>query len=266
MRGASIPSLTEAWQHLQTVVTSWEGGQFEGPPDVDEVTKERLRWIGQVMWHSPAHAQRIMVHAYAALLSVPEFITEAHRRQRGRFSTVILRHAIANTAATMWQAFWIDFDPQGKLVPRDLVPFTGVLFTLHRHERPTLALPPKPTISPLPMAFFLFHIIKAAEFLAEQRGISEPDLFEEHFRYLGWLLRRSGYHFPDDQTAIANVCHQVDELFVRDHPEVRTCWHNLLAQSDALGLGISGQSIHHFLCTFLPCAASLFARCFGLSR
>ncbi len=259
-------SINERLKRWNAVVTAWEGGAFEGPPDVDEEDKEQVRQIGLSLWRSLLHAQRIMVHAYAALLSVPEFVAEAHRRQSGRFSTSTLRQAIQSTATTMCQAFWLDPDRSGNLMPRDHTPFTGIVYALHYKERLTPTSPPKPSISPLAMAFFLFHIIRAAEFLAEQQGCRNEAVFAAHYRHLAMLLRRSHYHFPDDRTQVETLCRQVDEVLVREHPETQACWQNLLVQGEALNLGVTAQSVHAFLRATLPNAANLFARCFGLDR
>lgn len=251
--------LIERWQWLQAMAQKLEGGKFEGPPEVDETTKERLREIGITLWRSPRHAQTVMAHAYAALFSVPEFVAEAHRRQPGRFSSPILQQAIQNTASNLWQAFWLDFDESGKPVPRNFVPLTGVLHVLHG-ERPIPTAPPKPRISDLAMAFFAFHIIRAAEFGAQKRGVDDARLFDEHFRYLANLIRRSGYRFSDDRSRMETLCQQVDALLVREHPEGHACWRNLLTVSAQMGLTVSPESISNFLQGSLPHAATLFAR------
>ncbi|MFA0753594.1 MAG: hypothetical protein IMHGJWDQ_001372, partial [Candidatus Fervidibacter sp.] len=119
---------------------------------------------------------------------------------------------------------------------------------------------PKPRISDLAMAFFAFHIIRAAEFGAQKRGVDDARLFDEHFRYLANLIRRSGYRFSDDRSRMETLCQQVDALLVREHPEGHACWRNLLTVSAQMGLTVSPESISNFLQGSLPHAATLFAR------
>lgn len=248
---------------LEAIVSEFEGGEFEGPPDLGETEKERLRQLGLTLWRSPLHAQSIMAHAYSALFCVPDFIAEAHRRQPGRFSSPILRHAIQNTASNMWQAFWFDFDRDDRPIPRDIVPLTGVLRVLHGPQ-PITTAPPKPRISDLAMFFFAFNIIRAVEFMAVREGINEPKLFAEHFNYIGELVRRSGYRFPTDRAKADWLSRKIDELLAKDDPEVRVCWRNLLNVAKELGLKVSRESIHAFLYEGLPNAAKLFANFAGI--
>lgn len=246
---------------LERTVFEFEGGEFEGPPELGESEKERLRKVGLTLWRSPLYAQSIMAHAYSALFSIPDFVTEAHRRQPGRFSSPILRHANQNTASNMWQAFWFDFDSNGRPIPRNIVPLTGVLRVLHGPQ-PIPTAPPKPRISDLAMFFFAFNIVKATEFMTICDGINEPDLFAEHFSYIGELVRRSGYRFPKDRAKAEWLTAKIDELLVRDHPEVRACWRNLLNVASDMGLKVTKESIHAFLSEVVPHAAQLFKQIF----
>lgn len=246
-------------EQLVAIVLEFEGGQFEGPPDLSDGEKEQLRHIGLILWRSPIHAQSVMAHAYSALFSVPEFVAEAHRRQPGRFSSPILRHAIQNTASNMWQAFWFDFDKEGRPVPRDIVPLTGVLRVLHGSQ-PIPNAPPKQRISDLAMFFFAFNIVRAVEFMAVCEGVNEPEIFNEHFNYIGQLIRRSGYRFPKERVKADWLSSEIDCSLVRDHPEVKACWKNLLNVAGEMGLKVSRESIFAFLSEGLPKAAELFGR------
>lgn len=248
---------SSALTQLEEAVLEFEGGEFEGPPDLSEREKEQLRRVGLTLWRSPIHAQSIMAYAYSALFSIPDFIAEAHRRQPGRFSSPILRYAIQNTASNMWQAFWFDFDREGRPIPRDIVPLTGVLKVLHGPQTIPTA-PFKPRISDLAMFFFAFNIIRAVEFMAVCDGINEPKLFAEHFNYIGELIRRSSYRFPKEKAKAEWLSSKVDELLVRDHPEVKACWRNLLNVAKEMGLKVSRENIYAFLSERLPKAAEIF--------
>ncbi|MCS7264969.1 MAG: hypothetical protein NZ805_09075 [Armatimonadetes bacterium] len=250
-------SVSTSLAELEALILGFEGGEFEGPPDLSEGEKERLRQLGLTLWRSPIHAQSIMAHAYSALFSVPEFIAEAHQRQPGRFSSPILRHAIQNTASNMWQAFWFDFDREGRPIARDIVPLTGVLRVLHGPQ-PIPTMPPKRRISDLAMFFFAFNIIRAVEFMAICEGINEPNLFAEHFNYVGELVRRSGYRFPKEREKAEQLSRKVDDLLARNHPEVIMCWRNLLNMASEMRLKVSKESIYDFLAEGLPNASEIF--------
>lgn len=231
---------------LHEWVSSFEGGTFQGPPEISNEERERLRTVGVVLWRSRKHSQTIMLHAYAALFGIPAFVKEAHRRQPGRFSTDILFHAVQNTASNMWQAFYFDFDENDRPVPRTITPLTGVLNVLHG-AHPIPDAPPRPRISDLAMAFFMSQIVRAVEHLACQQGICDEKLFECHYRHLARLVQRSGYRFPTERHHAEELALAVDAHWAEGDPESVACWRNLLQVAERLGISLSPEQIAAFL-------------------
>lgn len=249
-----IATVMSALQELHAVVLSFEGGVFEGPPEVSEDEREGLRRVGLTLWRSRKHSQTIMLHAYAALFGIPAFVREAHQRQPGRFSTDILYHAVQNTASNMWQAFYFDFDDCDRPVPRSTTPLTGVLNVLHG-PHPTPSIPRRARISDLAMAFFVFQIIRAVEFLAERAGSADPVLFDLHYRHLARLVQRAGYRFPNDRERVEQLCATVDARLAGVDAETVTCWANLFKVAQRLGITLAPHQIAAFL---LPCEREHF--------
>jgi hypothetical protein len=236
----------EPFQRLQRWVLSFEGGTFEGPPEVADEEREQLRTVGLTLWRSRKHSQTIMLHAYATLFGIPVFVKEAHRRQPGRFSTDILFHAVQNTASNLWQAFYFDFDEHDRPIPRTVIPLTGVLNVLHGPQ-PIPDAPPRPRISDLAMAFFVSQIIRAVEHLACRQGIQDEKLFEHHYRHLAQLVQRAGYRFPNDRHQADALASEVDAHLAGDDPECVACWRNLLRVANRLNIPLSAGQIAAFL-------------------
>ena len=129
------------------------------------------RRLGEVFWLPVSHAYVVFCYAYSALFGIPDFTREALMRQPDRFSQKRLALTIRSTSGFVLDGF--GYDRRTDRYRKDIYWPGPVIRSVHvespRHNKARISNPA--------MAYFGYHLIRAAEWLSVHR---EDAIFPEN--------------------------------------------------------------------------------------
>jgi selenoprotein W-related protein len=160
--------------------------------------------LGPVLWLPPRRAYNVFLHAYSALFCIPAFTLEALQRDPVRFTAERLPHTVRTTSGFILDAFGYDRRVEKR---RDVLYWPSPAIRMAHTERGAS----KPRISNAAMAYFAYHLVCAAEYLAGGDKL-DGQIRQEHYDYFGEFLRRAGYPFAARREDMAAFAAEVDRL------------------------------------------------------
>ena len=137
---------------------------------LDEKYDALSRRLGDLFWLPVSHAYVVFCYAYSALFGIPDFTREALMRQPDRFSQKRLALTIRSTSGFVLDGF--GYDRRTDRYRKDIYWPGPVIRSVHvespRHNKARISNPA--------MAYFGYHLIRAAEWLSEHR--EDADFFQ----------------------------------------------------------------------------------------
>lgn len=243
---ADIQSLVDAFSTEPVCVAdALSDGRFF----LDEKYDALSRRLGELFWLPVSHAYVVFCYAYSALFGIPDFTREALMRQPDRFSQKRLALTIRSTSGFVLDGF--GYDRRTDRYRKDIYWPGPVIRTVHvespRHNKARISNPA--------MAYFGYHLIRAAEWLSVHR--EDANFSRErrrHYDFVGDFFRTADYPFPVDRREAREFSRQVDGLLAGD--DCADCWDNLCPAARELGVDLDLED----LASFLPKRTGVFFR------
>ena len=170
-------------------------------------------------------------------------------RQPDRFSQKRLALTIRSTSGFVLDGF--GYDRRTDRYRKDIYWPGPVIRSVHvespRHNKARISNPA--------MAYFGYHLIRAAEWLSVHR--KDADFSRErrrHYDFVGDFFRTADYPFPVDRGEAREFSRQVDEMLAGD--DCADCWENLCHAARELGVDLNLED----LASFLPRRTGTFFR------
>ena len=207
-----------------------------------------VRELGNIFW-LPAHrAHTIFLFAYSALFAIPSFTREAQDRDPDRFSRNQLALTVRTTSSFILDAFGYDLRMNR---PREVFWPAPVIKRAHAEQGQ------KKRISNAAMAYFAYHLITAAEYLAKDSPLPKFEKWcDLHFDFVGDFLRTAGYPFPQARPEAESFA--VDSsLSGKGNADL---WTNLPHVSNQLDVLMNSTQLGEFL---LPNSSLIFKTIIG---
>ena len=174
---------------------------------LDEKYDALSRRLGELFWLPVSHAYIVFCYAYSALFGIPDFTREALMRQPDRFSQKRLALTIRSTSGFILDGF--GYDRRTERYRKDIYWPGPVIRSVHvespRHNKARISNPA--------MAYFGYHLIRAAEWLSVHR--KDADFSRQrrrHYDFVGDFFRTADYPFPVDRREARDFSRQVDGL------------------------------------------------------
>ena len=207
------------------------------------------RRLGTLFWLPVPHAYTAFCYAYSALFGIPNFTREALMRQPDRFSQKRLALTIRSTSGFILDGF--GYDRRTDRHRKDIYWPGPVIRSVHVQSPKR----DKARISNPAMAYFGYHLIRAAERLSEHRNIADFQCQrQQHCDFFGDFFRSAGYPFPTDRREARDFSRIADALLAGD--DYADFWHNIRHAANALGVALDLAD----LASFLPKRTGMFFR------
>jgi len=198
------------------------------------------RHLGNLFWLPIERTYPAFCYAYSALFGIPDFTHEALLRQPDRFSQKRLALTIRSTSGFILDGF--GYDRRTERQRKDIYWPGPVIRSVHapnsKHN--------KERISNSAMAYFGYHLIRAAEWLSDHR---RDAIFhrqcQQHYDFVGDFFRTADYPFPIDRHHARRFSWKVDRLLASyDYAEY---WHNICHAADDLKVKLDLEHLAEFL-------------------
>lgn len=203
------------------------------------------RRLGGLFWLPVSHAYTAFCYAYSALFGIPDFTREALMRQPDRFSQKRLALTIRSTSGFILDGF--GYDRRTGRHRKDIYWPGPVIRSVHvespNHDKARISNPA--------MAYFGYHLIRAAERLSKRRTAAAFRQRRQHYDFFGDFFRSAGYPFPTDRREGKDFSRTADALLAGD--EYADLWHNVCHAAKDLGVALDLED----LASFLPKRTSL---------
>ena len=245
----------ETIEHIYAMMDTFEMDKIRVPSSAIhkmyfvEGAEERVaRQLGRVFWLPEERAYTIFLYGYCALFSIPEFTSEALRRQSDRFTRKKLPHTIRTTAGFILDAFGYDrrLNRTREVIYRP----SPVIRNAHGKRGA------KARISNTAMAYFGYNLIRAAEQLSPYQDHPDYKTWQQqHYDYFGSFFRHAGYPFPHDRARAEAFAQTVDTQIAND--AYARYWCNSLYIADNVGIPVTCKDLRTFL---LPRSSRLFTK------
>ena len=194
------------------------------------------RELGPLLWLPPHRAYSVFLYAYSALFCIPAFTLEALRRDPVRFDLERLPQTVRTTSGFILDAFGYDRRVDR---PRDVLYWPSPAIRMAHAERGAS----RPRISDAAMAYFAYHLLHAAEYLAEKPLDAQKE--EAHYAYFGEFLRRADYPFAFKREDMAAFAAEVDRLLAGE--DTAELVGNAVASAAALETEVDSERLLAFL-------------------
>ncbi len=214
------------------------------------------RRLGNLFWLPVTRAYAAFCYAYGALFGIPDFTREALTRQADRFSQRRLALTIRSTSGFVLDGF--GYDRRTERYRKDIYWPGPVIRSVHAHSPKHN----KARISNPAMAYFGYHLIRAAEWLSEHRGDAGfHRQCRQHYDFVGDFFRSADYPFPVCRCDARDFSRTADALLAGD--DYADCWHNISHAATDLGVELNLEDLASFLPkrTRIFFARKLFFQC-----
>ena len=232
---ASIRALVDAFSTEPACVGN---ALSDGRYFLDRKYDAMARRLGDLFWLPVSHAYLAFCYAYSALFGIPDFTREALMRQPDRFSQKRLALTIRSTSGFILDGF--GYDRRTGRHRKDIYWPGPVIRSVHV-ESPKRD---KARISNPAMAYFGYHLIRAAERLSKCRAGFRCHR-RQHYDFFGDFFRSAGYPFPTDRRGGKEFSRTVDALLAGD--EYAVFWNAIRHAAKDLGVVLDLEDLASFL-------------------